>query len=152
MKTHPLISSGILLFLLVSSSGAATPNSAPAVKPVATHDSPETALTQGMPADAVRKIMGKPAKITPMKAPNGKAEIWNYERQTGERVDRVEIGSVPITTVSVGSDGKAHQQTIGETMQFGDLNVVTEEIVEVLMFNDHYVTHKISTRELKHYN
>ena len=32
---------------------------------------------QAMPADVVRKIMGAPRVVKPMKTPEGKAEIWS---------------------------------------------------------------------------
>jgi hypothetical protein len=159
MKTRNLFLSASLFALLVQVTGAASPSpstsdkAAPDSKPVAVSpDNPESALKQAMAADAVRQIMGQPEEIKPMKAPNGKAEIWVYKRQFNRRVERVQIGTIPITTTVVGSDGIARQQTIGEDIKFGDLHRVTEETVEVLMFNDHYVTHKITRQELKHYS
>lgn len=142
---------------MVNGAGAASPSAPDKVTPeskpaVATSVSPESALRQAMPADAVRKIMGEPQAIKPMKAPDGKAEIWVYKRETNKRVDRVPIGSVPITVSVIGGDGKAHQQTIGENVQYGDLHQATEETVELLMFNDHFLTQKITRQEIKRYN
>ena len=132
---------------------AAPEKSAPGAKSAAVApENPEAGLKQAMAAEAVRQIMGKPDEIRPMKAPNGKAEIWAYKRTVGERVERVEIGSIPVTTTVYGADGKAHDQNVGETIQYGDLHIVTEELVEVLMFNDHYVTHKVTRQERKHFN
>lgn len=105
-----------------------------------------------MTTDEVRKIMGQPVEIKPMKTPNGKAEVWVYKREFNRRVERVQIATIPIMTTVVGSDGVGRQQQIGEDIKFGDLHRVTEDMVEVLMFNDHYVTHKVTRRELRHYN
>ncbi len=151
---HPLLILSAFLFLLFpvgvsaadSSSAAKAPTDA---KPAA--DSPESALKQGMPAAAVKQIMGQPLEVTPMKAPDGKAEIWVYKRNVNVRVERVPVGSTPITVTSFGSDGQAHEQTIGEKVQYGDLYQATEETVQLLMFNDQYVTQKVSRKEIKHY-
>lgn len=146
------------LFALAINGTAATAPSAPAkvkpsVKPaVVSADNPASALKEGMPAEVVRQTLGQPRKVTPMKAPDGKAEIWVYTRQVSDRVERVEIGSIPITTSSIGADGQAHTETIGQDIQYGDLHYSTEEIIELLMFNDHYVTCKTTRREIKHYN
>ena len=146
-----------LLGLAIDGAAAVLPSSSDKVAPgskliAAATDNPESALTKAMPADAVRKIMGAPRAIRPMKVPEGKAEIWIYQRLTNERVERVAIGSIPITISVVGGDGKAHQQTIGEEMKYADLHHATEETVELLMFNDHYVTSKVSRREVKRFS
>ena len=157
MKTCNFLLAVSLLALLLPGAAAAAPapsdKAIPDSKPAAVSpDSPESALKQAMGADAVRKILGQPEEIKPLKAPNGKAEIWVYKRQVNRRVERVQVGTIPITTTVVGSDGVAHQQTLGEDIKFADLHRVTEETVEVLMFNDHYVTHKVTRRELKQYS
>ena len=157
MKLHTLLIWALLFGLAIDGAGAVLPSSpakaTPGSKRVAiSSDNPESALTKAMPADDVRKIMGEPRTIKPMKTPEGKAEIWIYQRLTNERVDRVEIASIPITTNIVGADGQARQQVIGQDIKFGDLHRATEETVELLMFNDHYVTNKVSRREIRRYN
>ncbi len=145
-------------FFLLALTGAAAEPSSPAktpaeAKPAATSAAnPESTLKQGMPAAVVRQIMGQPAEVTPMKAKDGKAEIWVYKRNTNVRVERVPVGSTPITVTSFGSDGKAHQQTVGEEVRYGDLYKATEETIQLLMFNDQYVTLKTSSRQVQHYN
>ncbi len=157
MKIRDLVLAASLLAFMAQGAGAASPSTpdktAPDAKPAAVvADTPESALKQAMAADAVRQIMGQPLDIRPMKAPNGKAEIWVYTRESNRHVERVQIATIPITTTIVGSDGVARQQTIGQDIKFGDLHCVTQDTVEVLMFNDHYVTHKVTRRELKSYN
>ena len=158
MKTCNFFLAVSLLVLLLPGAAAAAPSpsdkATPDSKPAAVSpDSPESALKHAMGADAVRQILGHPEEIKPLKAPNGKAEIWVYKRQVNRRVERVQIGTIPIPSTVVGSDGwAAHQQTLSEDIKFADLHCVTEETVEVLMFNDHYVTHKVTRRELKQYS
>lgn len=129
--------------------GKATPGAKPVV---VSPGNLETALTKAMPADAVRKILGQPMEIKPMKAPDGKAEVWVYKRETDRHVERVEVGSIPITNTVIGGDGKAHQYKVGEEIQYADLHCATEETVQLLMFNDHLVVCKISRQESRRYN
>jgi hypothetical protein len=112
----------------------------------------ETTLKESMSAATVRQIMGAPEQIKPMEAPAGKAEVWIYRRESNVRVERVAVGSVPIATTTIGADGKAHQQTIGEDVKYADRYRYTEEIIQLLMFNGHFVTRKTSTRELQRFN
>ena len=157
MKTRNLFLSASLFALIANvacatvapGAGRVTPGAKPAV---VSPGNPETALTKAMPADTVRKIMGQPQEIRPMQVPDGKAEVWVYKREADRHVDRVEIGSIPITITKIGEDGKAYQQTVGETIQYADLHCVTEETVQLLMFNDHFVICKISSQEVRRYN
>ncbi len=87
-----------------------------------------------------------------MKAPEGKAEIWVYRRNVNERIERVPVGTVPITTTVFGTDGQAHQQTVAEETKYSNLYQATEETVQLLMFNDHYLTQKTTSRQIKHFN
>ena len=112
----------------------------------------ETALTKARPADAVRKILGQSMEIKSMKAPDGKAEVWVYQRETDRPVGRVEVGSIPITNTVMGGDGKAHQYNVGEEIPSADLHGATEETVQLLMFNDHLVVCKISRQASRRYN
>lgn len=157
MRIRNLVLSASLFALTVHGAGAASPSApekgSPDSKGVTSSTiGPESALKQAMPAEVVKKIMGQPLQVMPMKAPDGKAEIWIFRREVNARVTRVPIGSVPITVSSLGSDGKAHQQSIGEKIQYGDLYQATEETIQLLMFNDHYLTQKITRREVKHFN
>ena len=157
MNTRHLLRSISLLPLLALAALAATPDKgdreAVAARPPAlAADKPESTLKQAMTAEEVRRIMGAPEDTRPMKTPTGKAEIWVFRREVGRHVDRLPIGSIPLTSTSVGSDGQAHTETIGETIQYADVHIVTVETVELLMFNDHYLTHKVTRQEVKHYN
>ena len=146
-----------LFALAVNGAGAPTSPANDKVNPgakpaVVSADKPETSLTKAMPADVVRKIMGQPHEIKSMKTPDGKAEVWVYKRQLNESVDRVPVGSIPITVTTIGADGKAYQRTVGEKIQYADLHRATEETVQLLMFNDHFVTCKVARQETRHYN
>ena len=157
MKTRNLLLSVPLFILLIGGASVASASTSAKGEPktrlaAASPDGPESALREAMPADVVRKIMGEPLEIKPMKAPDGKAEIWVFRRQVNIRVERVPIGSIPITVSTIGADGKPHEQTVGENIQYGDMHRATEETVQLLMFNDHYLTHKITRQEIRHLN
>jgi hypothetical protein len=129
---------------------AASPE-ASAKPPAVAPDAPASALKQGMSADEVRHLMGKPDEIRPMKAPNGKAEVWVFTREIGRRVDRVGLPSASIVTTVVSVDGTMRQQTTPGPVQYHDVYYVTEETVELLMFNDHFLLQKVHRRERQVY-
>ena len=157
MKNSKLLFSASLFALIANVACATVAPGAGEVtagaKPVVVSpDIRETALTKAMPADAVIKIMGQPKEIKSMKAPVGKAEVWVYKREADRHVEQVEIGSIPITITRIGEDGKAYVQTVGEKVQYADLYCVTDETVQLLMFNDHLVICKISRQDDRRYN
>ena len=151
-------------FLLVGA-GAATLSTTDRVpagdrsSPLAS-EAPESALKWAMSGEAVRQVMGQPDEIRPMKAPQGKAEIWIFTRELNQRVERLPVGSMPIMTTVYEIIGSCHDkkvgqtrdQRIGETIVYGDLRLSTVETVELLMFNGHFVTHKVSRQEVRRYN
>jgi hypothetical protein len=135
--------------LLFSSAGAASAAMPEASAKGAPISNPWDALKQGDPADKVKKLLGNPDETRPMKAPSGKAEIWAYMKEVSRRVDRVDR-STPDTVINVTeSDGSVRQKITPGQVRFEDVHYVTEDVVEVLLFNDHYVLHKISRRERK---
>ena len=107
----------------------------------------EAGLKRGMPADAVMKIMGKPAVIRPMEAPNGKAEVWVYVREISTRIDRVGFPSQDeITYIEHGVNKLRVAVTPGPIL-YHDVHFITEETIEVLMFNHHFLTQKVTKAE-----
>jgi hypothetical protein len=157
MKINILSLATAMLALGVTAFGGTPPadsgNPPAGAKPAAAPaDKPEAALKADMPAEMVQQIMGQPVEVKPMKTPSGHAEIWVYKRVVGQRVDRQEIATIPVVETVVGSDGKAYQHTVGQTIQYGDVHITTEETLELLMFNDHFVTGKVSRRDVKHYD
>ena len=154
MKTYLIFPPVLFFSLLLQSAGATAPSTSPNVAPdskptAGSSVNPESSLKQAMPADLIRKIMGKPSAIRPMKAPDGKAEIWVYTREINERMGREQIGTTPIMISVADSDGRIRQYTVGEETHYGDVHYITVETVELLMFNDQYVTQKVSRREMK---
>ncbi len=111
----------------------------------------ESALKPEMPAAAVRELMGKPDEIRPMKTPDGKAEIWAYNREVSIRMERIEVPTAPIVTTLVDANGVAHQSQTPGPPEYHNLSHITEETTELLMFNDRYVTHKVSRHERQSY-
>jgi len=157
MNTRSLFLSAALVAFAIAGARAASPTApakpTPPTQPaVAASPEPESGLKAGMSPEAVKKIMGAPREIKPMTAPDGKAEIWIYRRDVGARVERVQIAAVPITVSTIGNDGQAHQQTVSEEVKYGDLYQATEETIQLLMFNDRYVTQKITRQKIKRYN
>ncbi len=107
----------------------------------------ESVLKQGMPAADVIKRMGKPDHIRPMEAPSGKAEVWVYTRQVGNRVARVGLPTADVMTSYTGADGKMRQSQSPGPLAYHEVNYITEETVEILIFNSHFLTQKTSRAE-----
>ncbi len=143
----------LLLFVLAAAALAGfaeTPPAAPAKTADATPPPPpEAALKQAMPAAEVRKIMGQPATIEPMKEPGGKAEVWVYVRKVNPIVKHEQVASTPIMIEVQDGNGTIRKYQQGENVQFGDVHYYTEEKIQLLMFNDHFVVAKVARREVK---
>ena len=137
----------VLLGPTMNAATPATPGAGPNAQPAALAAGESSALQQGMPAAAVRQLRGQPDEIKAMNAPSGKAEVWVYKREVGSRMDRVLVSSADIVTNIIDGSGRPHQVSTPGPMRFHDVHRVTEEVTEVLMFNDHFVTQKVSRRE-----
>jgi len=110
---------------------------------------PLSSLKEGMPADAVRKLLGQPDAIRPMKTDEGKAEVWIFTREVSRRVDQIRIDTPDVVVEVRESDGTTRRQVTSGQVQFQDVHYLTEETVELLMFNGQYVVHKVSRAERK---
>jgi len=73
-------------------SALAAEQDAPKVNPSPTMKSDRQPLEKGMRADVVRQLVGDPAEIHPIKAPEGSAEKWIYRRVVDTRTRLVNIG------------------------------------------------------------
>ena len=152
--------SPVIAALVAVALNCASATGAPAAeKPIAESKSkadlkagPENLLTKGMPADEVKKIMGAPAEIKPFAAPSGKAELWVYPRKTDRTTAQIEVGSKPIVVISPGADGQMHNRTIAEVPVFKTQETITEEKVELLMFNDHFLEKKLTRQISRRYD
>ncbi|HXQ80599.1 MAG TPA: hypothetical protein VN775_04750 [Opitutaceae bacterium] len=150
MHTRSQFLTAVLVGLLVRAADASVPppdsagteSKAAAAAP----KGPEAALFPEMPADAVIKIMGKPESVKPMKVPAGKAEVWVYARQVAERVDFVQV-STPVMGAVPNGNGTTRIAQTGEKLDNREEHHITTEVVELLMFNGHFVTQKVSRRE-----
>lgn len=148
-----LLSASLVLLLVPGISAA---SSAPAEagakkdKPAAADSAnPLSALKEGMPAEAVRKLLGKPGEIKPMKAPEGKAEVWVFTREISRRVEQMQITTPDVIVNMKEPDGSTRQHITPGQVQMQDVHYLTEETAELLMFNDRYVVHKVSRGERK---
>ncbi len=157
MKHRQFFAAVITFTLLVHAIFAATPADPKIAKASAksatlASEKPETALKPTMSAEQVLKIMGKPEAIKPKMLENHQAEIWIYVRETVDNVMRQQIGGTPIMIEVRQGDGTVKQMTVGETPLFGNMQYITEERIELLIFNGQYLTQKSSFRKIKRLN
>ncbi len=105
MKKCPFLSlfsaTVLLLAGCATDSSAPTANTAaaPAAKPAPKHEEkkPETlipvakinSIAQGMKAETVREILGKPSQVTPFKKDTITGEIWTYRVAYADTLDQV---------------------------------------------------------------
>ncbi len=151
MYHRRLLLAALLTALLAHSACASTP----APSKAAGSDSkaspsapvgPEAALKMGMAAETVLQVMGKPASITPMNSDQGKAEIWAYERQVDERIERIDT-STPIMASVTDASGHSRMVQTGVHTEFHDVHHITKAALQLLMFNGHHVTEKTTLKE-----
>ncbi|HLP06601.1 MAG TPA: outer membrane protein assembly factor BamE [Opitutaceae bacterium] len=109
----------------------------------------EAQLKQGMSADQVLKIMGKPTETNPMEAPSGKAEVWIYRTRQELSRERFETATRPITTLVRDSNGNERTQVIGHESTYGVQKRVLVRSYQVLMFNDHLLNEKLQLEEVR---
>jgi hypothetical protein len=107
------------------------------------------ALKPGMPEARVRELLGRPEKVSPMKNPEGKAEIWEYTREVESRMEKLGFPGPDIVTYAVGTDGKPREVRTPGPLQFRDVRVVTEEKIELLLFEGQYQARRSSRREVQ---
>ena len=108
-------------------------------KVVALDDGPEHALQKGMPAEAVKRIMGEPAETKPMASPTGKAEVWVYHRTRSAPNQQVQIGTRFTNITTIGGDGQAHVARTIEEPVFAQQIEIVEVTVRLLLFDGKYV-------------
>ncbi len=145
MNLRKLLLCALLVALLVPRISASTPEAAvPAGK-----ESPAPALKQGTPAADVKKLLGEPTETKPMKAPNGKAEVWVYVREVSRRTEQLRVSTPDVVINTTESDGTIRQHVTPGQVAFQDVQYLTEETSEVLMFNDHFLAQKTSRSERK---
>ncbi len=150
MIFRKLFLSALLAGFLVPGISATNPEvSDKARPPGAAADNPATTLKQGMPAGAVRKLLGEPTETKPMKAPNGKAEVWVYVREISRRAEQMRVATPDVVINTTESDGTVRQHVTPGQVTFHDVQYLTEETTEVLMFNDHFLAQKSSRQERK---
>ncbi|MDD2762432.1 MAG: hypothetical protein PHE83_00505 [Opitutaceae bacterium] len=141
-----------LAVLLVSCSTTSTPSASTGAAPppavTAVGNGPESKLQKGMPAEAVKRLMGEPDEITRMQSPTGKAEVWVYHRTIRGAQQQVPAGtrSTPVTVKD--SEGRDRLvTTIVETSYRQQVEII-EETIRLLMFDGKYLEQKrdIQTR------
>ena len=88
-----------------------------------------------MSAETILSIIGKPAEVKPMPSPDGKAEMWIYRQQAGQKSVQVVVGEreVPAFT-GVGQPGNDSVGTRKELI-YGQKLVTVYRVTSLLMFN-----------------
>ena len=148
-----------LLAALLAAAPAAVPaaaseKAAAASKPVkAVKAAPESLLKPGMSVDEVKKVMGMPDEIEPMKldVALGKAEIWTYKRQVAITNTLVQIGNKVVTITVKGPDGVDRQVPVSIDPDLRLQHTITDEVIQVLMFNDRYAEKKVTRQDRREY-
>jgi hypothetical protein len=140
----------VLVFLVAVVRGTSAEPAASSA-PVAKAKPPEPLdnLKQGDPASKLTELLGKPLETRPMKAPSGKAEVWIYVKEVSRRMDRIDRSTADTIINVTESDGSVRQRVTPGQVRFEDVHYVTEDVIEVLMFNEHYVLHKVTRGERK---
>jgi hypothetical protein len=137
----------LLTFMLLIPAVCATAPAAPTAKPKP--ENPLAELKAGDPAARLKELLGDPVEVRPMKAPSGKAEVWVYVTEISRRMDRIDRSTAEVVINVTEADGSVRQRITPGQVRFEDVHYVTEDVVEVLLFNEHYVLHKVSRLERK---
>jgi hypothetical protein len=87
-----------LLFVLGAQVHAANADpaatAAPQVQPT---PGPQQQFHEGMPAEELQRLIGKPEKVLPVATKKGHAEVWIYKKYKRTSMDTVKVGTKPIT-------------------------------------------------------
>jgi len=128
-----------------------TDSALPVPKMEVVKDGPEANLRQGMTADAVTALMGKPDSIKPMEAPTGKAEIWAY-RNLINTTDRQFPASIEaLTSQTVDSHGNTQTQQLGTKTVYKIERIRTFRRTSLLMFNGALLNQKSTVEQVRDY-
>jgi outer membrane protein assembly factor BamE (lipoprotein component of BamABCDE complex) len=146
MKLRPLyLAAATVASLLVGftvASGAETKNETPAA-PSASAINPAakraaTPLEEGMTAEDIQRIIGKPAEIKPIDSPEGKAETWTYRRVLDKQTTQE-----PVSTSSVPAfNGLPDKMGSAVTLEYRIKHTTTHQITTLLMFEGKLVKAK----------
>lgn len=90
-------------------------------------------LTLGMTDSEVRKQLGRPAAIKPMKAPEGKAEVWTYRRPLATVVRQITPTTQRIPSAAAPGDCP-HPEMAREPV-YRTETIAVEEVTQLLFFN-----------------
>ena len=161
---HPLRTLTLLAVLLAVAAGtsslAADEKAGAAPKPAkgdkaekTDKAAPESLLKKGMSVSEVKKIMGEPEEIQPMKvdAALGKAEIWTYKREAGVTTSYVQIGNKVVTITVKGADGVDRQVPVSIEPELRMQRTYMTDLIQVLMFNDHYAEKQVTTQSRREF-
>jgi len=130
--------------------GCASTSSSTAPRPAAAGPAvigaPVKGLEKGMSADAVRKLLGKPAEITMLVTSDGMAEVWVYHRNlqqsrlvaTGTRTATAQLGTMQLDAIPepvYSLESNSVEETLRLLMFQGKLHEWTRQAQEGRAFN-----------------
>ena len=154
-RFHPAFIPAALFALLAGCSSLPPPSPAKDAGAgstvTAVSSGPERTLQKGMTAEAVKRIMGEPAEITPMPSPTGKAEIWVYRRTSSIPIQQVPVGTRSTDITTVGGDGQAHLAQRIEEPVFALQIQIVDETISLLMFDGKFIEQKESVQKRMEY-
>ncbi len=130
------------------------PSPTPAPRPAAAVPtaSPSAKLVKGMPADAVRSLLGKPAGVSMIVTADGMAEVWTYNlsfQRTSQEATSTE--SRPAYTGLLGGGDTAGMGTV-QVPTYSVVIYQVDETVRLLMFQGKLLEWKSTVSEKRTYN
>jgi hypothetical protein len=118
----------------VASEAAAKSNPEKKSSPDSAAPKRKRALEKGMTEETIIEIIGKPMEVRPMEAPDGKAEMWIYRQETGQRSVQVVVGEREIPAYTGVGNANEGMRTTKELI-YGTKHVKTYRVTSLLMFN-----------------
>lgn len=107
-------------------------------------------LEKGMNEATIIEIIGKPTEVKHMESPEGKAEMWIYRKEAGQRAVQVVVGEreVPAFT-GVGSGN--HGVATTKELIYGTKHVKLYRVTSLLMFNGELTVARQTTEQSETY-
>lgn len=110
------------------------------------------ALEKGMSAEAIIKLIGKPAEVKPIPVPEGetgKAETWIYRRDLGTRSIHVPIGTREVPAFA--GIGVPESRQVSREIIYGMKTVRIYQVTSLLMFDGKLVVASQTQEKTENY-
>jgi hypothetical protein len=147
MKTKSLVSiaqcAAIALWLgsPIWAAGENTTSATPSAQIDANSKKSRPALEKGMTAEAIIQSIGKPASVSLMKSPEGKAETWIYRRLVDQQTFQSADSQTTVPTfIGMAADGPMLANSVIPVYRMKHRK--TYQVTSLLMFEDKLVLAK----------